>query len=756
MARFKVDTHLFRELGELLVGRDSTALVELVKNSYDADATLVSVKGEGLRTSSGRIEIVDDGNGMTPDQFVEGFLTIASRTKETGDRRSPRFGRRYTGAKGVGRLAAHKLARRLEVRTFPHPVQGTPRLLTTAVIDWDELEQHSSLDETGDAISVESTEPSSAAACGTTIALWPLRRPWSEVQLSRFLAEVEGFAPPAMLLGDLSAVVGERLLFETITARDQTDGGPDTGFAVDLLGDFDTGDDFWDAALQTATWIVEISADVDGAVSYQITPTRRTTSLLEPAQSQTFTAVHPSPETGPFFQARILVREGELQGSRQLKSWARAAAGVRVFMEGFRVLPYGERGDDWLSLAADTTRRTADSLRELDRVDFDGSTPDSVERDYLSILPPQNYFGAVLLREETARGLRMVVNREGFVPDEAFESLRSITRAGIDLSVRVRAGASAGRRRTRRQQRKARPKEGLESGREVVESMDRLENTASELRTALEGPKPAAGLALVNQVQQISAHARRSVAALLEDQAVIRVTASAGTQMASFVHELASLVTQLAAVDVSMSAFADRPEVTGDLKQEIRAVALSLSEVRQGLDRQASFLSDIVSADSRRRRRTHVLRDVFEATSSFYSRAASDRGIAIVNRLPPDLVSRPMFRAELGSIFSNLLSNAIKAANADGEVMATGSSDESGGVSVQVQNTGVAVDPSDGERWFRPYASTTAEADPVLGLGMGLGLSIARAMVEQYGGTLRFVAPDENYATAIEFWLPKK
>jgi hypothetical protein len=37
-AKFTVDTHVFRELGELLVGRDSTALIELIKNAYDADA----------------------------------------------------------------------------------------------------------------------------------------------------------------------------------------------------------------------------------------------------------------------------------------------------------------------------------------------------------------------------------------------------------------------------------------------------------------------------------------------------------------------------------------------------------------------------------------------------------------------------------------------------------------------------------------------------------------------------------------------
>src|SRR5437764_9962381 len=62
---FTVDTHLFRELGELLVGRDSTALVELIKNSYDADATVVTVEGRHLDDPKrGRILILDDGIGM--------------------------------------------------------------------------------------------------------------------------------------------------------------------------------------------------------------------------------------------------------------------------------------------------------------------------------------------------------------------------------------------------------------------------------------------------------------------------------------------------------------------------------------------------------------------------------------------------------------------------------------------------------------------------------------------------------------------
>ena len=76
---FKVDTHVFRELGELLVGRDSTALIELIKNSYDADATEVAVYGFGLSDGErGYIQITDNGTGMSDEDFRKGFLTIAS------------------------------------------------------------------------------------------------------------------------------------------------------------------------------------------------------------------------------------------------------------------------------------------------------------------------------------------------------------------------------------------------------------------------------------------------------------------------------------------------------------------------------------------------------------------------------------------------------------------------------------------------------------------------------------------------------
>ncbi|MDU0295238.1 ATP-binding protein, partial [Saccharothrix longispora] len=77
---------MLRELGELLVGRDSTAVIELVKNSYDADATFVTLDATNLGTRDAVLRVVDNGSGMTYERFNSAFLRIASRDKEGGER----------------------------------------------------------------------------------------------------------------------------------------------------------------------------------------------------------------------------------------------------------------------------------------------------------------------------------------------------------------------------------------------------------------------------------------------------------------------------------------------------------------------------------------------------------------------------------------------------------------------------------------------------------------------------------------------
>src|SRR5690606_38303696 len=119
------------------------------------------------------------------------------------------------------------------------------------------------------------------------------------------------------------------------------------------------------------------------------------------------------------------------------------------------------------------------------------------------------------------------------------------------------------------------------------------------------------------------------------------------------------------------------------------------------------------------------------------------------------LRSPPMFGAELTMLFSNLLSNAIKAAGRGGRVLAHGRT-FSGGTNIFIENTGVRVNVSDSERWFRPFESTTIRPDPLLGQGMGLGLPISRRIVDSYRGEIHFVDPSEGYATAISIRFPPR
>src|ERR1700680_1062671 len=109
---FTVDSALLRELGERLVGQPQIALAELVKNSYDADATSVTI-----RFLEDRIEVEDDGHGMAFEDFRDRWMRVGTPRKQR-EQRSPQFGRPMTGSKGVGRLSVQFLATRLELRTL--------------------------------------------------------------------------------------------------------------------------------------------------------------------------------------------------------------------------------------------------------------------------------------------------------------------------------------------------------------------------------------------------------------------------------------------------------------------------------------------------------------------------------------------------------------------------------------------------------------------------------------------------------------
>jgi hypothetical protein len=114
----KAKSHILTLLGDELIGSDSLAIFELVKNAYDADAEVVKVIFENLNTPNQRIIIEDDGHGMSPSIIQNVWLTIGTDYKRGLNRKlSEKFNRVSLGNKGVGRLAVHKLAKEITLET---------------------------------------------------------------------------------------------------------------------------------------------------------------------------------------------------------------------------------------------------------------------------------------------------------------------------------------------------------------------------------------------------------------------------------------------------------------------------------------------------------------------------------------------------------------------------------------------------------------------------------------------------------------
>jgi signal transduction histidine kinase len=127
-AHFDIHASIVFQLGESLIRDDLQALLELAKNSYDADATYVTITVDSKEKppvdsvyaeANGYIVIEDNGTGMTRETLERGWLIISNSMKREQKRRgeTSKRGRTPLGDKGLGRLSAQRLGYNIEIIT---------------------------------------------------------------------------------------------------------------------------------------------------------------------------------------------------------------------------------------------------------------------------------------------------------------------------------------------------------------------------------------------------------------------------------------------------------------------------------------------------------------------------------------------------------------------------------------------------------------------------------------------------------------
>ena len=116
-ASFRVSTDILRRLGEELITSFDQGLIELVKNSYDADAHTCIVELKNTEGPGGTVVITDDGDGMSRDDIRDGWLVLGHSRKNTQE--LTRLGRMPAGSKGLGRLGALRMGEEVHLTTRP-------------------------------------------------------------------------------------------------------------------------------------------------------------------------------------------------------------------------------------------------------------------------------------------------------------------------------------------------------------------------------------------------------------------------------------------------------------------------------------------------------------------------------------------------------------------------------------------------------------------------------------------------------------
>lgn len=185
---FKIRGKLARLLGRESLSNPAVAICELIKNSYDADATEIIIEFKNVKSGNGYIKIIDNGSGLTLEKIEKEWMTIATDEKEKQPY-TEKLKRRKIGEKGVARFATEMIAHNLELISKPEgDIYGYK-----VSINWDEYERAAQFDKIPNkCFSFRKKKKDHSLE----LLLSPLREKWDEDKMELLYKKIGLLIPP--------------------------------------------------------------------------------------------------------------------------------------------------------------------------------------------------------------------------------------------------------------------------------------------------------------------------------------------------------------------------------------------------------------------------------------------------------------------------------------------------------------------------------------------------------------------------------
>lgn len=704
---------LLTMLGEQLLKNERVALVELIKNSYDADAGRVDVIFEGFAPDmtnrpGSQIVVRDDGCGMTLETIQRAWMNPATPAKflakRKGQRRTPEKKRVVQGEKGIGRFAVLKLARKVSVTTRVRDAE-----LETIIwydftrFDDDFVEENGEekeifLDDVKIAWDERAPKTLAGDAHGTVIKMEALKGAWNERKIAQLCRDVANLTDPVSRLTRRQATDGveigivcngqERVVADAEHETLKSLIEDKAVFAIEgcfqnhnCLFRFNKGMGTEELSLYNehlmGLWIWR--------QRYLAQEERR-----RAAEQQTYVCGDFSFQFYIFDFTRGI--DGRYLLSQDDKNRLKEHR-IYLYRDGVRVYPYGDPDDDWLNI---------DISRGI------GRAGDFFSNDQIIGWVDITHEGNPLLRDKT--------NREGLIEDG--DALRDfVFLIGTFVSY-IKQGPFA------IYQQKERQKNVAKSVREgaVAEHLQKL-------KVSLEDAGQSSQAKEVAKVESVYEQERSFLtrrAEMTEDLAGVGLS----VEMAS--HDIMLLMGRAQDIGIRLARHARKGSIE-DVRQQADMLVGVLQQIVIGMkDVQSLFRS------SRRRRQILKVEPILDKIHGIYAGLLEKHEITYRKSV---VGTSPLVANTTDGVVMQLLINLFdntaywletKAPSGPRELRVTLDGDAG---ELTFADSGPGVDPEDKPYIFEAFFSGKGQA------GRGLGLYIARQLLERHGYTIGLADP---------------
>lgn len=764
---FKVSARAARLIGRENVANSEGAIIELVKNSYDADASFCALYFD----ENSFLHIFDNGHGMTDVTIKKHWMTIGTNNKEVDIKTDS--GRVRTGAKGIGRFALDKLGKKCELHTLPteSPIGYVWN------VNWDDFEGKDSATIGEITAKLKNIDPSDFhknvkkiitskpffktikqeenLGNGTLISIDTLRDEWGKAQLDKLFKNLSSLIPPKEEK-DFSI-----FLFSHIFPYDyglvNSEACDDFDYKVSVKCDSrqnanititrneidlkKLGNDlFKRQGMKKFPYDKKTFLKKSFTVKYKIK--ELVPGFKEKDKNDVLGKIGPFGFTFYFMKKQITADHKERFSYKSFDHalrnlWLDEHVGIKIFRDGFRVRPYGEpRGgaSDWLLLGA----RAQSSPAGIAKVGGGYKV-----REY-------NISGIVEISRLTNLEFQDKMNREGILDNQTFDVFRQVL---IGVISKFEADRSYIAREI-----DALYRENDRDG-QIAEQAEGIKKQQKKLKGST---KKTADEEKIEILSEHSDRLEEKIEELVNEQKILRVLASTGAMISSFAHELHGLRNHLLKRSDTMGQLIS-PYVSIDDASKLpshRNPYVFIKHMRENDSKLVSWMQfslGSVRKDKRKKKNLYLHR-YFESLEKSWANHLADRQTTLSLKVSNPEIMLKAFEVDFDTIFNNLIVNSLDAfqrntfpekrkisinCKTQGNFIVVNYSDNGPGLSKDIKSS---------NEIFDIYFSTKRDPNTGEQIGTGIGMWLVKATIEEYGGDIVLAPKDkEGFSVSLTF-----